>query len=38
MAYFPDPLDPWVRTKAGWVRVTEGEPGMTFNTGETIRI
>ena len=38
MAYFPDPLEPWVNTPTGWVRVTEGEPGYTLNTGETVRI
>ena len=38
MAYFPDPLEPWVNTPTGWVRVTEGEPGYTLNTGETLRI
>lgn len=38
MAYHPNPVDNWVSTITGWVRVTVGETGYTLNTGETIRI
>ena len=38
MAYYPEPKDDWIATQVGWVRVTPGEAGYTFNTGETIRL
>jgi hypothetical protein len=38
MAYHPKPVDNWVSTVTGWVRVTVGETGYTLNTGETVRI
>lgn len=38
MAYHPDPHDEWVLTPTGWVRITEGEAGFTYNTGETVRL
>ena len=38
MAYHPKPVDNWVSTITGWVRVTVGETGYTLNTGETVRI
>ena len=38
MAYFPDAPQGMIQTPTGWVRVVDGEPGFTLNTGETIRI
>lgn len=38
MAYHPQPVEGWVGTPTGWVRVTAGEVGYTLNSGETVRI
>jgi hypothetical protein len=38
MAYHPAPVEGWVSTPTGWVRVTQGEAGYTLNSGETVRI
>lgn len=38
MAYHPAPVEGWIHTLTGWVRVTPGELGYTLNTGETVRL
>lgn len=38
LAYHPNPVEEFIETPTGWVRVVQGDTGYTLNTGEDIRI